>query len=30
MKLTNITIDDLFGDDQKLTFLVGAGCSVVF
>ncbi|MFX1259491.1 MAG: tetratricopeptide repeat protein [Promethearchaeota archaeon] len=28
MKLTNLTIKNLFTDDTKLTFLVGAGCSV--
>ncbi len=28
MKLTNLTIKDLFTDDAKLTFLVGAGTSV--
>jgi len=28
MKLTNLTIRDLFTPDAKLTFLVGAGCSV--
>ena len=28
MKLTNLTIKDLLTDDTKLTFLVGAGCSV--
>ncbi|MFX1395340.1 MAG: tetratricopeptide repeat protein [Promethearchaeota archaeon] len=28
MKLTNLTIKDLLTDDIKLTFLVGAGCSV--
>ncbi|MFX1259872.1 MAG: tetratricopeptide repeat protein [Promethearchaeota archaeon] len=28
MKLTNLTIKNLFIDDTKLTFLVGAGCSV--
>ncbi len=28
MKLTNFTIKDLFTDHAKLTFLVGAGCSV--
>ncbi|MFX1258494.1 MAG: tetratricopeptide repeat protein [Promethearchaeota archaeon] len=28
MNLTNLTIKDLFTDDTKLTFLVGAGCSV--
>ncbi|MFX1257223.1 MAG: tetratricopeptide repeat protein [Promethearchaeota archaeon] len=27
MKLTNLTIKDLFTDHAKLTFLVGAGCS---
>ena len=28
MKLTNLTIRDLFTPDAKLTFLVGAGCSI--
>lgn len=28
MKHTNLTIKDLFTDSAKLTFLVGAGCSV--
>ncbi|MFX1534410.1 MAG: tetratricopeptide repeat protein [Promethearchaeota archaeon] len=28
MILTNLTIKDLFTEDAKLTFLVGAGCSV--
>ncbi|MFX1365919.1 MAG: tetratricopeptide repeat protein [Promethearchaeota archaeon] len=28
MKLTNLTINDIFTDNEKLTFLVGAGCSV--
>ncbi len=28
MKPTNLTIKDLFNDKAKLTFLVGAGCSV--
>ncbi|GAG86591.1 unnamed protein product [marine sediment metagenome] len=28
MKLTNLTIKDLITPDAKLTFLVGAGCSV--
>ncbi|MHA1193019.1 MAG: hypothetical protein ACTSP9_12080 [Promethearchaeota archaeon] len=28
MKLTNLTVRDLFTPDAKLTFLVGAGCSV--
>jgi len=28
MKLTNLSIRDLLNDDVKLTFLVGAGCSV--
>ncbi len=28
MKPTNLTIKDLFADDAKLTFLVGAGCSI--
>ncbi|MFX1258432.1 MAG: tetratricopeptide repeat protein, partial [Promethearchaeota archaeon] len=28
MKLTNLTIKDLLTDHKKLTFLVGAGCSV--
>ncbi|MFX1258921.1 MAG: tetratricopeptide repeat protein [Promethearchaeota archaeon] len=28
MKPTNFTINNLFTDDTKLTFLVGAGCSV--
>ena len=28
MNLTNLTIQDLFTKDAKLTFLVGAGCSV--
>jgi len=30
MKLTALSIDDLLGKDGKLTFLVGAGCSVDF
>ena len=28
MKLTNLTIKDLLNENEKLTFLVGAGCSV--
>ncbi|MFX1238613.1 MAG: tetratricopeptide repeat protein [Promethearchaeota archaeon] len=28
MKLTNLTIKDLFTNEARLTFLVGAGCSV--
>lgn len=28
MKLTNLTIKDLISPDAKLTFLVGAGCSI--
>ena len=28
MKITNLTIKDLFTENAKLTFLVGAGCSV--
>ncbi|MFX1257420.1 MAG: tetratricopeptide repeat protein [Promethearchaeota archaeon] len=28
MKLTNLTIRDLFAPDAKFTFLVGAGCSI--
>ena len=28
MKKANITVDTLLGENQKLTFLVGAGCSV--
>jgi hypothetical protein len=28
MKLTNLAIKDLIKPDAKLTFLVGAGCSV--
>lgn len=28
MKKANLKIEDLLGNDQKLTFLVGAGCSV--
>lgn len=28
MKLTNLTIKDLLNENRKLTFLVGAGCSV--
>jgi len=28
MKLTNLSIRDLFDEDAKLTFLVGAGCSM--
>lgn len=28
MSLTNLTIDDLLGKGAKLTFLVGAGCSI--
>jgi len=28
MKLTNLTIRDLINPDSKLTFLVGAGCSM--
>ena len=28
MKLTNLTIKDLLNQNEKLTFLVGAGCSV--
>ena len=28
MKPTNLTIKDLISNDEKLTFLVGAGCSV--
>jgi hypothetical protein len=28
MKEVNLSIKDLLGDDKKLTFLVGAGCSI--
>ncbi|MFX0001027.1 MAG: SIR2 family protein, partial [Candidatus Hermodarchaeota archaeon] len=28
MKQTNLKIKDLFGNEEKLTFLIGAGCSV--
>ena len=28
MKKANVTINNLLGRDQKLTFLIGAGCSV--
>lgn len=28
MKLTNLTIKDLFTNKAKLTFLAGAGCSI--
>ena len=28
MKLTNLSIRDLINEEEKLTFLVGAGCSV--
>lgn len=28
MKIINLKIEDIFGDDQNFTFLIGAGCSI--